>query len=143
MGGHACIWQGCGLKGTTGYRTLAMLYPSAKGQRALARLWLCPLHVIKAPGELESDDGRKLLAEALEAQRTVTRHEDIAHGIDRAQPNVTATCPFCGGTYAAGHLTSGGAGIRHSEPACVRFLAGPRSFLTDANKLARDRRRLT
>jgi hypothetical protein len=139
--GHDCIWKGCGKRGTMGFRTLAMLYPNAEGQRALAKLWLCPAHALQAPAELESEESRRILADALVERHSVVKVEDIAAGIDRARPNVTATCPFCGGTYAAGH-TAGGARITHSEPPCVRFLAGPRSFLHDANQLARDRRRL-
>lgn len=79
---------------------------------------------------------------------------DLAKGIDRKLGSVIATCPFCGGTYAAGYLDADSrdtskpegepqATIRHSAPPCLRFLENARRFLTAANALAKDRRQLT
>jgi|HubBroStandDraft_3_1064219.scaffolds.fasta_scaffold21589_6 hypothetical protein len=80
--------------------------------------------------------------------------DDVGKGIDRKLGTVTATCPFCGGRYAAGYLDAESrdqtkpegepqATIRHSAPPCPRFLLNARQFLSAANKLARDRRQLT
>jgi hypothetical protein len=80
--------------------------------------------------------------------------QELGQGIDRELGSVTATCPFCGGTYAAGYLDAVSrdrtkpdgepqSTIRHSAPPCLRFLLNARQYLGDANKLARDRRQLT
>ncbi len=80
--------------------------------------------------------------------------QELGQGIDRKLGSVTATCPFCGGKYAAGYLDTAArdrtkpdgepqATIRHSAPPCPRFLLNARQYLSDANKLARDRKQLT
>ena len=80
--------------------------------------------------------------------------QELGQGIDRELGSVTATCPFCGGQYAAGYLDAASrdrtlpaweplATIRHSAPPCPRFLLNAQQYLRDANKLARDRRQLT
>jgi len=79
--------------------------------------------------------------------------EDLGEGIDRRLGSVKATCPFCGGTYAAGYLDrehrsadaidgEPQATIRHSNPPCERFVVNARKYLTDANRLATDRRKI-
>jgi hypothetical protein len=68
----------------------------------------------------------------------VTSEEHIGVGIDRTRPNETDRCPFCEGFYAAGRPEPTaddprpmGLQIRHTTPACVRFIRHPMLYLRD------------